>query len=271
MDENAHTPQNEIAETRSAMDLRLGEIIEAVLGDARIRELFEKAGKHPDEYKDRPTGELALKPGVIDAETKPGLLVAQAAERPYRLAIKIIEATEWPVPKGKELADGQTREGFVSYDDPLFKFVGSKKDPEILRYAQGIWMAAQMVYNQAMPNVVDREFGIGFQVAAKELYAAASEIMGDNGHTAAAKKFMDVSAAMPITGKTCRPPHRAMIWLKFGLSLESLRHLPEGYNSVAYKQTIGRLVELTKPFEKAPKRPKTLTPFDNAPQITSPA
>ncbi|MDD3029740.1 MAG: hypothetical protein PHS57_05625 [Alphaproteobacteria bacterium] len=64
--------------TRATMSKRLGEIITDVIGDARIQELFEQAGKHPDEYKDVPTGMIALDWGVITPETKTALLVAQA-------------------------------------------------------------------------------------------------------------------------------------------------------------------------------------------------
>ena len=45
-----------VDETRGLFGKRLGEIIEGVIGDARVRELFDAAGKHPDEYEGKPTG-----------------------------------------------------------------------------------------------------------------------------------------------------------------------------------------------------------------------
>src|ERR1051326_4732436 len=88
MSSNDFNSTAQVSSTRASMGKRLGEIIEAIIGDARVRELFDKAGKHPEEYQGKPTGLMALDLKVITPETKNGLLVAQAAERAYTLAEK---------------------------------------------------------------------------------------------------------------------------------------------------------------------------------------
>ncbi len=88
MSDSEFNASAQVTQTRAAMGKRLGEIIEAIIGDNRVRELFDKAGKHPDEYAGKPTGLMALDLKVITPETKNALLVAQAAERAFTLAEK---------------------------------------------------------------------------------------------------------------------------------------------------------------------------------------
>src|SRR6185295_17232436 len=132
----------QVSETRTAMGKRLGEIIEAIIGDARVRELFDKAGKHPDEYAGKPTGMMALDLKVINQDTKTALLVAQAAERAYALAEK---AAGIAAKHDEMISTGSKANAadIVKADDPVFKFVGSDRDPPLLQRAQGTWMAAQ--------------------------------------------------------------------------------------------------------------------------------
>ncbi len=122
-----------VAATRATMGKFLGEIITAVVGTDRIQKLFEDAGKHPDEYKDVPTGDIALKLGVITPNTKTGLLMAQAAERTARLA--------------EDIRSGKNEE-IVPFNDKRFAYVGSEGDPKELQYAQALWMGAQMLHNE---------------------------------------------------------------------------------------------------------------------------
>src|SRR3982751_5662956 len=88
MSDSQFNASAQVTETRTALGKRLGEIIEAIIGDTRVRELFDRAGKHPDEYAGKPTGMMALDLKVITPDTKTALLVAQAAERAYALAEK---------------------------------------------------------------------------------------------------------------------------------------------------------------------------------------
>jgi hypothetical protein len=200
----------QVAQTRAAMGKRLGEIIEAIIGDARVRELFDKAGKHPEEYEGKPTGLMALDLKVITPDTKNALLVAQAAERAYMLAEK---AGRIAANHDSLIAGGAKTYApdIVAHDDPVFKFVGSDRDPPLLRRAQGTWMAAQMLLNNEIQSVIGRienaayvanpvsqgpAAGEGFKQAAVELYGEAAKIMCGQGHYAAAAKFNGVAQAL---------------------------------------------------------------------------
>ena len=73
---------------REACSLRLGEMIEAVIGDSRLKEIYTAQEKYPHDTGGLSAGETALKSGIISADTKTALLIAQAAERTLRLADK---------------------------------------------------------------------------------------------------------------------------------------------------------------------------------------
>lgn len=201
------TPEKE---TRAVFGKRLGEIIESVIGDGRIKELFEQAGKHPDEYEGKPTGLVAMDLGVISAETKTALLVAQAAERTFTLAEKA-EATaamrEEALNSRKKVPD----DGYTRHTDEVFKYVGSARDPQILQQAQGTWMAAQMLFNNEVEAINGRiehigmvggsvsvgvEAADGFKAAAAALYGKAGEMLAKEGHKDAAEKLDAVSKAL---------------------------------------------------------------------------
>lgn len=126
-------PAAQVNETRKTMGKRLGEIIEDVIGDARVRELFDAAGKHPDDYAGKPTGLAALDLKVITPNTKNALLIAQAAERTYRLA----EKTEEILIAGNHRTSDQKLDeknaGMISLDDKIFQFVGSPNDPRLCK------------------------------------------------------------------------------------------------------------------------------------------
>ncbi len=108
--------------TKDIFSKRIGEIIEAVIGDARVRQLFDDAGKHPDEYAGKPTGLAALDLGVITPATKNALLIAQAAVRTLNAADCAEQALQGkPTPNARNL------------DDDVFKHVGSDNDPESLK------------------------------------------------------------------------------------------------------------------------------------------
>ena len=200
----------QVTQTRASMGKRLGEIIEAIIGDTRVRELFDKAGKHPEEYEGKPTGLMALDLKVITPETKNALLVAQAAERAFTLAEK---AGRIAANHDSLIAGGQKTYApdIVRHDDPVFKFVGSDRDPPLLQLAQGTWMAAQMLLNNEISSVIGRiensayvanpvsqgpAAAEGFKKAAVELYGEAAKIMCGQGHYDAAAKFNGVAQAL---------------------------------------------------------------------------
>ena len=81
-----------VARTRADVDKRLSEIIENIIGNKRIKELFVNDG-HPATYKNKPTGMMALDSNVISQDTKTALLVAHAAECTLQLAENISNVT----------------------------------------------------------------------------------------------------------------------------------------------------------------------------------
>lgn len=211
---------NDVNATRAIFGQRLGEIITGIIGDDRIQKLFDDAGKHPDEYKDKPTGLIAMDLGVITPDTKTALLVAQAAERAYALAEKAAEvaenrkATIGQYRKGKKTFQSDSIEGTVSYDDAVFKFVGSERDPAALKTAQSTWFAAQIYLNTEIIAIRDAvnepdflggtlsmgvEYAAGLKQAAAQLYGDAATMMAKEGHDDAAAKLTTVAAALSKT------------------------------------------------------------------------
>jgi len=66
------------------LDARFGEIVAGLIGDSRVENAL-KNGNAPAEA----SGAVAEKTGVISAETKTALLIAQAAERTLRAVAKV--------------------------------------------------------------------------------------------------------------------------------------------------------------------------------------
>ncbi|TNE28832.1 MAG: hypothetical protein EP349_07395 [Alphaproteobacteria bacterium] len=197
-------------EMRAVFGKRLGEIIENVIGDSRIKDLFEQAGKHPEEYEGKPTGLVAMDLGVISADTKTALLVAQAAERTLTLAEKAETLSE-QMQERREKKEKVPPDDYVRYDDDVFKYVGSERDPQILQQAQGFWMAAQMLYNnehEAVNGVINNPAYVanamsqgvdsaqGFKRAAMDLFGKAGGILAQEGHKEAAEKLETLSKSL---------------------------------------------------------------------------
>ena len=238
---------DEVQDTRKSVDQPLGMVIAAILGDARVKKLFDEAGKHPDEYQGVPTGEAALKMGVITQNTKTALLVAQAGERTLRLMDRVGKFLEQRPELLKTLtektADGKDPDwqvidermakikqdigGLVDLGDPIFKFVGSERDAVVLQQAQGTWMAAQAYLNYearaleeeaAYAGVTGRPISTtqgdgpvaGFRQAAAGFYARASELLEKGGHKEAALKFAQVAETIKeaYSGKDAPTPLR---------------------------------------------------------------
>ncbi len=219
----------DIHSTRTAMGKRLGEIIADIIGDDRIKVLMDAGGHAEAGYAGKPTGQIALEKGVITPGTKTALLVAQAAERAYTLAEKA-EAVAGAYEQNRGNRNTVPTGDLVSYDDPVFKFVGSERDPEILQRAQGTWMAAQMLLNNeieatnaaiASPDYLGaaRIQGAGaaqgFKKTAADLYATAGDMLAVEGHAAAAKKLKAVSQALAVTAKDGPDPSSVMSDLAF--------------------------------------------------------
>lgn len=78
-----------VESTREACGLRLGEMIEAIIGDSRLKEMYEAQEKYPHDMGGLSAGQCALKAGIITPDTKTALLIAQAAERTLQLADKV--------------------------------------------------------------------------------------------------------------------------------------------------------------------------------------
>lgn len=219
MSADAFRDAAELGRTRAAMNKPLGEIIASVIGDDRIKELFDAEGKHPDLYKDEPTGLIALKLGVITPETKTALLVAQAAERTYQLAEKAGSMAlnhddlvkDQRAQPGKDIIDRKAA-GFFPLDDPVFKFVGSDKDPDILKSAQATWVASQMYLNNQLESVICHkedvswenppmtpagpDYAAGLKSEAARYYGVASDMLAQQGHSAAADRFAKIAQSM---------------------------------------------------------------------------
>ncbi len=200
----------QIESIRFKMGQSLGEIIEAVIGDSRVRELFDLAGAHPSEYEGKPTGLMALDLNVISPATKTALLVAQAAERTYSLAEKAGDIAKNSA--SMIIHRHHANPSFVvEHDDPVFKFVGADSDPEILRRAQATWMGAQLLLNHEVetirtrinfPGAVDNpasqglKAAQGFKQAAAVLYDQASKMLRAEGHKYAADNLGDIAAVL---------------------------------------------------------------------------
>ena len=193
-------------QTRAVFGNLFAKIIEDVIGDARIRELFDAAGKHPDEYEGKPTGMIAVKLGVITQGTNTALLIAQAAERTLRLAEKVQFLPSQGLADEESIVE-YAKAHCIPSDDPVFKFVGSPRDPEILQQAQATWKIAQMNLNQEVkfleeavflkspPHIYQAHVG-GLQKTAAELYATAADMLQSEGHTDAAEKLQAVSKSI---------------------------------------------------------------------------
>lgn len=221
--------------TRAALGQRLGEIITDLVGNDRIQKLYEAQGKSPG-ADGASVGEIALKEGVISADTKTALLVAQAAERAYSLSTEAGDLSRNHDDIVKQHRDSGERyetktAHVVEYTDPVFKFVGSDRDPPLLKQAQAAWMVAQMHYNNEIYSLADRinhpgyvgasasmeGYEGGFQKMAASLYAEAAKMLKAEGHDDAAGKLDRVARklsddAPEFNGKTPAGFVSSLLW-----------------------------------------------------------
>lgn len=270
-------------QTRAVFGKRLGEIIEDVIGDARVRELFDAAGKHPEDYEGKPTGMIALDLGVITPDTKTALLVAQAAERTLQLADK---AKFLPtLGYDEEARRKYSGTNCVPDTDPIFKFVGSPRDPEILQRAQATWKIAQINLNEEvgafedriahlLPLRVNERIINGLHKAAAELYGAATQMLQAEGHADAAEKLDAVSKSIQFDDKSAISVPDIVEDLKSHISINiKMKNTMGGFDDIVlpdgdfipakpgwsidkeYDAELSRLAKLTESEVKLPKPP----------------
>ena len=269
----------EISKTRSVMNLRLGEIISVIIGDSRVKELFDQAGKHPDEYAGQPTGEMALKLNVLTPGTKTALLVAQAAERAYKLAEKAesyaqnheslvdyYKKKNKGVPTENLLLIDEKSAGVVRYNDPVFKFVGAERDPELLKTAQATWMAAQIYLNQEVASInkdvptMGFRYADGFKKAAAGFYTQAAQLLSKEGHVTAGEKLDAVAKTLDaaVAGKAAPIPSQFLNHLlNQAISKVMAAHLRQDGGEYyllpkEYEDTLQKLLKLTTPQPPPP-------------------
>ncbi len=221
---------NNVGQTRAAMGGFLGEIVTKVLGDNSIQKLFEDAGKHPDEYVGKPTGDIIGLLKGTSPELVNALLVAQAAER---ACAKAEHAAGLAGDDGRNIAlqykldetlafNPQTY-GFIPEDHKDFSYIGRDGDPDVLKKAQATMLAAQLYLNNevqaiadniARPDDVGKTQSLGpayldsFRAAASYYYAQAAEVLNKHGLTDVAENLSQVSQhiAGKITASTLVSP-----------------------------------------------------------------
>ena len=202
----AEKQAEQVVGTRQAMNGRIGEIITNIIGDNRLQDLFE-GQQIPPEMAGKPSGEIALDMKVITPETKNALLAAQAAERTLQLVEK---AENYAANPGAEPPEGR-----VGMDDKVFQFVGSERDPDLLKASQGTWAAAQMYLNQAIDTKgaslqgAGADFADGLRLRAAVYYMDASDLLKQEGHDEAAEKMLSVAQSIAGDIKDMRAPSPA--------------------------------------------------------------
>lgn len=211
----------DIQNVREAMNGRIGEIISAVIGDDTLKTIFEQPENNAKyielNQKGTPSGIIALDLGIVDAETKTALLLAQAAER-TALNAERMRKIENGVSAPKEWLISGT-------NNPVFKFVGSDSDPKILQEAQATWQISQLMLelknHDATLNISDTslanmiylnptpEYADSLLKSASGYYAAASRILASKGFEEAATKLQAVAQSiLPENAATIKiTPH----------------------------------------------------------------
>lgn len=200
---------------RQIFGQQIASLIKDLVGDGTLKEIFEQPENHEAFIKENeagtPSGIIALKLGIIDADTKTALLVAQAGERMMRRAEAI-----------QDLATGRTAgvESSLSIPDDHkdFAYVGSERDPKILQEAQASWQISQMMLNRTMKasahndNEAMHELTratAGFQNIAASYMNEAADKLEEKGFADAAQKARDAAveiAAVPL-GQGQNTPH----------------------------------------------------------------
>ncbi|MFA5040670.1 MAG: hypothetical protein WC464_03440 [Bdellovibrionales bacterium] len=180
-----------------------------------------------------PVFEIAGKLGLIPPDIKNAILVAQAAERTQRLAERAENISQ-------QLNEGKPAptEGCVEPTDNVFKFVGSERDDPRVKYAQGMWMAAQIFFNNEArsANKQGAEAIAGFKLAACELYYMAGGAMEKAGQKNTAEKLRMVSEELGKRVKKGKAPEETIADLYANFKKSGIEDKPL---DDAYKKVIG--------------------------------
>lgn len=139
----AITSDKSVESTREACGLRLGEMIEAIIGDSRLKEIYEAQEKYPHDMEGMSAGQCALKSGIISPDTKTALLVAQAAERTLQLADKVehfIQNVD-TINKG---VDDKIADAKEAKEKEIAKELGLKDKRTFMQKAFGLYSAPGM-------------------------------------------------------------------------------------------------------------------------------
>lgn len=194
---------------------RIGELITEVVGNDELQKRFEE---HPEfqqkEFDGKPSGIIALELGIVNKEVKNALLVAQAACRAVAVA------------QGNQEAKPLT--------DDVFKFVGSDRDPEILKEAQATWQIANYVHHDEMSRDVFAK------QAAKYLHHSAQVLEGE-GFSDAASKISAVYDSVRFVRET---PYTPNDYVKDAYLAQSEANTGAGPD-VVYEEILKKLDNLT--------------------------
>lgn len=182
---------------RQIFNKPLGEMITALFHERDLQDMFERNNGVPEELAGLSSGDIALRMGLIDSDTKIALLVAQAGER-------ILQALEKPV-RG-------------DYNDDIFKFIGSARDPDILKQSQSVWQLAHIralvMQSRAGTDdpviALDKSYVAGFRMEAAQAYCKAGEIFNVKGHDRIAQQMLQL--ADHIANETQNPARSPKIF-----------------------------------------------------------
>ena len=152
---------------------KIGQIITMFIGNDELEKRFEEDPEFQKrDFGGTPSAFIAMDLGIINNVTKPALLSVQAAAR----AVCVAMGYEDQKPA----------------NDEVFKFVGSDRDPELLKESQGNWQIANIIGNNAqtvaafkhhaslqMSQAADTLKAEGFEEAADKEKAVAKSIFVD--------------------------------------------------------------------------------------------
>lgn len=266
------------------MSGHFGEIITTIIGDDRVQRLYEEKAI-PPELAGKTGADIALSLGIISTDTITALLVAQAAERTLQLADKAEEyanSSEVLISSYKEAfiirlqekgqsytsADRPWLEedsaGYAGYDCPIFKFIGADRDPDVLKAAQGTWLAAQVYLNNEVdainaynseaadtPCSMGPEYADGFRKAAAGYYKMAGDLLAKEGHLRAAESFTAIAKSIAAdipAGKTYTPAKLVSSLLfraQRGIQDVNIILGSQCYLDEEYEGTMNKLIRLT--------------------------
>lgn len=209
----------DVKKIREVMNGRIGEIIKEVIGNDTLQKIFEQP-EHNEKYieqnlKGTPSGIIALELGIVDAETKNALLLAQAAERTARNAERMTAIAQ---------DQSAPEDWIIDMHGEVFKFVGSDRDPKFLQEAQATWQLSQIFLNTAYHDATykrsdnapladtiymspNASYSESFLKTAAGYYSAAADILEHKGFEDAATKLKAISQSLLPENDISLTPH----------------------------------------------------------------